>query len=326
MSPNEVFYISGKPKGRDDTKQMRAMNSVSGFNYMPFALDKLHDALRGSYDLVMVELKNGERKNGHGGKMVDVVCLDIDYKDAREEEILSREEVHALLGQYKHIVSTSSDKTSNKMKIFIPLMHSLDVSEVKYSEFLMTLESKLHLPKVDKFSEVQLIFTYDNPVLLSNLDVDEAVLLNPYNFIPKHRKSDKERGLGMKEYVPYSTMKINNWNDMFYEVNKKEFEAYLHPETMVNDSLHVELHGRVAFLIQQNFSFDEVFTNMEWVIRVIDKWNIDRHGRKRIQDDWLDRTKKQYANIQNVPSLGVNFTGLSIDKIEQQRKEYNERI
>lgn len=147
----------------DGSKESRAKNCNTGYEYGEFSFEALGDMLKQNVAYSPFKFKDGVRgkDNIEGG--CKWIALDVD------KSIITDRECHTLLQAFTHHIARTSDPNNEfKFRILLELESEINIENAIWKDFIQSISKYLGI-SVDPLCKSQIFFSYANNEVLSNI-------------------------------------------------------------------------------------------------------------------------------------------------------------
>ena len=146
------------------TKDQRAKQCATGFNFYETTFDELSNLLEGDYAYSNFQFKDGIRGKDYIIGGTKIIVLDID------ESMITDQECHVLLeGINHHIARTSDINNPYKFRVLIELDAIVDIEDRQWKYFMQEVSNELGI-KIDLLPKSQIYFAYEGRTVLSEIE------------------------------------------------------------------------------------------------------------------------------------------------------------
>lgn len=148
------------------SKDQRAKQCASGFNYDTYTFADLGDMLTEDLAYSPFQFKDGIRGKDNIVSGCKWVVLDID------DSHITASEAHFLLSEINHHIALTSDSSNQfKFRVLIELDAIVDIPNRQWKNFILSISNSLSLTS-DSLGKAQIFFSYSDREILSTIDAD----------------------------------------------------------------------------------------------------------------------------------------------------------
>jgi hypothetical protein len=180
------------------TKDQRARQCATGFQYHETTFDQLAEMLRGDYAYTPFEFRNGIRSKENIISGAKWIALDIDSSK------LSASDMHVILADINHHIALTSDPNNDfKYRLLLELDQFVDLNDMAWKAFTKSIADDLHIT-IDNLPKSQIFFSYSAEHVYSVTDAEplstrDHILVALNQSTPKPKLSPNEAKAALKD-------------------------------------------------------------------------------------------------------------------------------
>lgn len=146
------------------SKEQRAKQCASGFEYNETTFDQLADMLKGDFAYSPFEFKNGQRAKANVISGAKWLALDVD------DSKVTASEMHYILQDLNHHIALTSDSTNEfKFRLLVELDSFVDIDDKAWKFFTQSIGEELNII-IDNLPKSQIFFSYGAEEVYSVID------------------------------------------------------------------------------------------------------------------------------------------------------------